>query len=464
MLTYDLSRRGELPLYAYLYRCIRADILEGRLPAGEKLPSKRTLAEHLHISEQTAERVYGQLVAEGYLIAKRCSGHYVAQVELRPAVETPPQKSRNTSETRTFRLDLSSNFSGGDKFPFATWGKLMRRVLSEQDRALLMDVPNTGVTALREAIARHLHSFRGITVSPDQIVIGAGAEYLYQILIQLLGRSRVVGIENPGYRKIGAVYAGNDVRCLPLSLDLEGVILPTEKDSAVKTLHVSPSHHYPTGIVMSPNRRRALLQWAYAGADRMILEDDYDSEFRFAGRPIEPLMAMDTQERVIYLNTFSQTIAPAMRISYMVLPPHLMERYQRTLGFYACPVPSFEQHTLAAFLDGGYFEQHLNRMRNYYKVKREMVLTAFRASSFAERITLTEYGAGLHFLLRVDTQKPAQMLKKRAEERSVRLAFLRDFFTQGAEQVDEHTLVVNYAGLDSTQMAEDMALLAEIFA
>ena len=300
-----------------------------------------------------------------------------------------------------------------------------------------------------------------MSVSPEQVIVGAGAEYLYLLLSQLLGRDVVFALEDPGYPKIRLVYETCGTTCRPIPLDGQGMSISALEASGAAVAHLSPSHHYPTGLVTSIGRRQELLRWAER-RDGFIIEDDYDSEFRFSGRPIPTLQSIDHDGRVIYMNTYSQTISPAMRLGYMVLPPRLLERYRRMLDFYACTVPALEQHVLARFLDRGYYEQHLSRMRKEYRMRRAQVLDAFRSSPFAHRISIAEQGAGLHFLLRLDTKESDEVLKHRAEALGVRLGFLSEYAALPDPSYD-HTLVVNYAGLDAGKLPEIMELLSRIF-
>lgn len=465
MLTYALEERGALPLYEYLYRRIREDILSGVLKAGEKLPSKRALAEHLRLSVITVEGAYQQLAAEGYVESLPKRGFYVARVD------TPASRGAGASAAgaapppaggvaRDWALDLKSNHIDPARFPFSVWARLTRQVLSEEGTALLAPLPQQGLPAFRRAIADDLQSYRGMSVSPEQIVVGAGAEYLYLLIPQLLGRETVFAAEDPGYPKIAQVYAASGARCIPVPLDSQGLSLRALEASGAQAAHISPTHQYPTGLVMPIARRQALLRWA--GEDRFLIEDDYDSEFRFSGRPIPTLQSIDARGRVLYLNTFSQTIAPSMRAGFMVLPPALLERYRSRLHFYACPVPALEQAVLARFLSGGFYEQHLSRMRNEYRSRRSRVLEAFRRSPFAGRISIAEQGAGLHFLLRLDTARSDEALNARAEELGVRLGFLSEYTARRTEEF-AHTLVVNYAGLTTEALPGAMDLLSEVF-
>lgn len=240
-------------------------------------------------------------------------------------------------------------------------------------------------------------------VEPRQVYIGAGAEYFYHLLLEFFGRDRIYGLETLGHRKIARIYAASGVQCRAIAMDDDGVLLDALSASGAEILHLSPSHHYPTGIVTPIARRQAILQWLTAEGDRFLIEDDYDSEFRFSGRPIPPMQTMDFAGRVIYMNTFSKTIAPALRISYMILPPRLLDAWEEKMGFYSCTVPAFEQLTLTRFLDGGYFERHLSRMRKHYRAQLAALRAALAEPPFAEICAILRADAGLHFVLQFHT-------------------------------------------------------------
>ena len=456
MRTYDMANRGNRSLYEHLYRCIREDILCGTLQPGEKLPSRRALAEHLRLSVITVEGAYRQLEAEGYLFSRPRRGFFVAEVETLPAAAKaavlPPEK------TREWRLDLKTNRLDAARFPLAVWTRLTRQCLS--DGTFLSPCPHQGLLELRQAIAADLTAYRGMAVSPEQIVVGAGAEYLYLLLSQLLGRETAIAVEDPGYPKIHQVYTAAGARVIPVALDGEGMDMEELRRSGAKAAHLSPAHQYPTGLVTPISRRQALLRWAEETGG-ILIEDDYDSEFRFTGRPIPTLQSIDTGGRVIYMNTFSQTISPSMRVGFMVLPYRLLERYRRGLDFYACTVPVLDQQVLARFLSGGYYEQHLSRMRKEYRQRREMVLSAFGQSSFARHVRITDQGAGLHFLMYLETEKSGEELRRKAEELGVRLSFLSEYAEKA--RVPRHALVVNYAGLEPERLGQAVELLGQVF-
>ena len=442
MLTYELNKRPGVPLYEDLYRCIRTDILSGRLCPGEKLPSKRALAANLEVSKITVEGAYNQLLAEGYIRSREKVGYFVEAMEqpAAPAPEVPPPPAPQQAH-----IDITSNAPA--HFPFSVWSKLQREVMQDLGEQLLLALPNQGLWQLRQAIAGHLAQFRGMQVSPSNILIGAGTDFLYNLLIQLLGRDKRYACEEPGYGKIRQIYAAGGVTCISAPMDQQGVVPDRLRDAQV--LHISPSHHYPTGIITPMSRRQELLAWA--GGDRWIIEDDYDSEFRFNAHPMPTMQSLDKAGRVIYMNTFSKTLAPSIRISYMVLPEALMAQFQEKLGFYSCTVPSFEQYTLARFLSRGYFEKHLNRMRKFYKARRNRVLSVIENCALRSKLTILEENAGLHFLVKVDTRLSDRQLVERCMDAGIQIRALSDY-CHDRQPEDSHCLIVNYSGLTDEQL------------
>ena len=446
MLTYELKKMPGLPLYEGLYRCIREDILSGKLKEGEKLPSKRSLAQHLEVSKITVEAAYEQLLSEGYIRSQEKKGYFVEKVTLRKA--PPPRTGAAEKEPLPA--------AGTEGFPFSVWSRLQREVYLDYGEKLLRPLPNRGIPELRQAIADHLAAFRGMTVDPGNILIGAGTDFLYNLLIQLLGRELCYGVEDPGYGKIRRIYLSGGVRCVHIPMDDKGVI--PQALEGVDVLHISPSHHFPTGLITAPSRRQELLRWAQE-RQGWIIEDDYDSEFRFHSQPVSAMQTMDP-ERVIYMNSFSKSLAPSIRISYLILPEGLMAEFQRKLGFYSCTVPSFEQYTLARFLSEGHFEKHINRMRKFYRIRRERVVQMHRQCAFADRLTILEQDAGLHFLLRVDTELTDAQLVSRLAEKGIRVRALSEYFHDRPE--DRHCLVVNYSGLKEETLQASLDILGDI--
>ena len=464
MRTYALENRGRAPLYEYLYRCIRGDILDGTLTAGERLPSKRALAEHLHISVMTVEGAYQQLEAEGYVYTQPKRGFFVAEVERpRPAVPAPPAPEA-PPEAPVLRRDLKSNQVDASRFPAAAWARLTRQVLSEDGEALLRPVPHQGLPALRQAIARDLREYKGMAVPPEQIVVGAGSETLIGLLVQLLGREGGYGVENPGYTKTQRILTSCGAAVRPLPLDGQGLRVDALEEAGVRVVHVTPSHHYPLGIIMPVARRQALLRWAEAAPDRYILEDDYDSEFRFSGRPIPALQSLDGGERVVYLNTFAKSLAPSLRISYMVLPPHLLERWRRDFWFYSSTVPSFEQYALARFMERGHFERHLNRTRTRYKARREALLAAARDTGLTRVGSFAGGDAGLHLLLWMDGRWSEAELVARAVDAGVGVAPLSACDLTPPPPGRPPALILGYTRIAAVDMAPALRRLKAAWA
>ncbi len=489
MLTYSFSDTGSDSLYQHLYKCIKNDILARNLRAGEKLPSKRSFAKNLGISVITVENAYAQLISEGYLYSVPKKGFFVSDISMLPSGAAFGQNSttrslsdaaRQTNITNSARMsnsadvgdtteltglsspliDLTSNQTDIRNFPFSIWAKLVREVLNENQQELVTNPPCGGVRELRSAIARHLKDFRGISVAPEQIIMGAGTEYLYSLLIQLLGFDKTYAVEDPGYRKIARIYEKHRVACRHVPLDESGVCVSALEESGADVLHLSPSHHFPTGLVTPISRRYELLGWASRAGSRYLIEDDYDSEFRMSGNPIPALQSIDLSEKVVYINTFTKTLASTVRISYMILPRHLADRFYRELSFYSCTVSNFEQYTLAHFIENGSFEKHLNRMRSYYHKKRDLLIDRIRQSELAPRAVIREENAGLHFILELQTTLSDEEVCKRALQKGLRIAALSGFYARLAPGV-EHRFIVNYSALPEEQIDGAIRILCE---
>ncbi len=462
MLTYSFENIDTESMYEHLYRCIKQDILQKKLRSGEKLPSKRAFAKNLGVSTITVESAYAQLVAEGYLYTLPKRGYYVCDLE-REEEPAPPRPARPLPKQppkRTYWADFVGSSVAKDMFPFSVWVKLLRDVTAGEDEtALLTDTSAGGIRQLRQAIADHLYQFRGMNIDPEQIVVGAGTEYLYSVIIQLLGRNHGYAVEDPGYLRLTKIYEKNDVKVCHIPMDLSGIVPEKLEESGAEILHITPSHHFPTGVVMPVSRRYELLGWASRGENRYIIEDDYDCEFRLAGRPIPTLQSVDVMEKVIYINTFSKSLAPAFRISYLVLPKHLVTRFYETLGFYSGTVSCLEQMTLARFISQGYFEKHINRMRNHYRTMRDKLLAEIQRSPLGGKVTIKGEDAGLHFLMQVDTPKTDEEILRDAEAEDLRISFVSQYYYK--EPVGHsRVLVMNYSGLEEEKIPEAVARLS----
>ena len=453
MLTYSFEQIGTESLYMHLYKCIRDDIVSGKIAPGTKLPSKRSFAENLGVSVITVENAYAQLISEGYLYSAPKKGYFAAEIERRAVQQKIEAVRAPIPAAPKYFADFASNRTDPANFPFATWAKLMREIISEHSAELMLNAPCGGVPELRAAIAAHLRGFRGIQADPDQIIVGAGTEYLYGLLIQLLGFDKTYALEDPGYQKIAQVYESYGVQYGFTPMDSEGVDPKALAVSGADILHISPSHHFPTGIVTPVARRYALLSWAAQSPQRYIIEDDYDSEFRLIGKPIPALQSIDTADRVIYMNTFTKSLASTIRISYMVLPAALAEEFYRRLGFYACTVSNLEQYTLAKFISDGHFEKHINRMRNRYKLKKDRILKEMERCGLLDIAEIQEEDAGLHFLLRVRTKTASAEIVRQAKHSGVRITSLADYYRKAAPQAAS-AFVISYSEIPDAKIPE----------
>ena len=461
-LTMNLKTDSKVPLYEQIYNYRKSDIQNGRISYGEKLPSTRALARHLEISRSTAELAYEQLLSEGYIESEPCRGYFVAKIDelyqIRPA-KTPTEEKKE--QKPRYRYDFTPNGVDLKSFPYNAWRKLSKDILTDDKTELFRSGESKGELGFRQAICNYLHQARGVNCTPGQVIVGAGSDYILMLLGMILGREHVVAFENPTYKQAYRLFRGLAYKTVPVGMDKNGMKVTELSDSGADIAYVTPSHQYPTGIIMPIGRRMELLKWAKEEPDRYVIEDDYDSEFRYTGRPIPTLQSIDDRGRVIYLNTFSQTISPSMRLGFLVLPPRLLERYRQELGFYACTVPALEQHVLTRFIAGGHYERHLSRMRKEYRDRRSATISAFRASPLASHVTFSEEGAGLHFLLRLDTNRSDEELRRLTAEAGIRLSFLSEYAAVPDPRF-AHTLVINYAGLSQSDLEEALQLLTDV--
>lgn len=437
-----LDKNSEKPLYEQLYEHLRDDMLAGRIKKDEKLPSKRALADQLQVSLITVENAYSQLIAEGYVRAVQRSG-YFAQYS-GDAVKSPNREMQDRHETP--REETPQPSASETLFPFSVWTRLMRSVILEQGTRLLQPVGSGGAYELREAVSGYLYRARGINVPPERVIVGSGAEYLYNLLIQLLGRDKRYGVEDPGFPKLPKIYALNDVRFEYISLDKSGMSVDELYKKRVDIAHISPAHHFPTGIVMPISRRREILGWAEGSSERFIIEDDYDSEFRHSGKPVPTMFGSDGSERVIYVNTFSQTIAPSVRISYMCLSESLYRLWRDKLGFYACSVPAFEQYTLARFISEGYFERHINRAKKRFRRVCELATELISRYPKAE---ISEENAGLHFTVKVPEN--SERMIKACGECGIKITRLCEYYADSSRCLDD-LFLVNYSNANEERI------------
>ena len=465
MLTFDLTKHGKTPLYEYLYQQIRQSIITGELAPGERLPSKRELARHLSVGVITVANAYELLLTEGYIRAEERRGFFVENVSLyrqKPAPKTQPAEEQSGEPDEEYFADFKANRSGISHFPASTWSKFMREALSLPSESMLKTVPYNGLPELRHAIANYRAENRGMTVSPDQIIIGAGTEYLYGRLMQMFGRQAVIAFEEPGYNRLASISESYSVPWRSIPIDNAGLVVSDLERSDATIVHLSPANHFPTGIAMPIARRLELFEWVNQARGRYIIEDDYDSEFRYSGKTIVPLFAQDVNNKVIYINTFSKSLVPSLRIGYMVLPPELLRRYVDTMSFYSCTVSSFEQYALSRFIEEGALERHINRMRNFYRNQRHTILSALAASPLGAISAPIEHNAGTHFLLEVKTKLTQEEIREAGKRESLNISFISDYY-QTLQAPPEPTLVINYAGIEPEHVQEVFQRLSRIF-
>ena len=442
MLQITFSPKGEGPLYEQLYRAVAAQIRSGQLAAGEKMPGKRTLAGQLGVSVNTVDGAYQMLAAEGWLEARARSGFYVRpyQQPLAPAAPAPAQPAQPAPvPARRWRFDLSTGGVDTGLFPFRTWARIQKELLYSRP-GLLGHGEGRGDAELRAAIARHLRAWRGVDCTPDQVVVGAGVEYLLSMLARVVGSSSTA-LENPGYARTRRILHNNGIRCVPVPVDGQGLDPDALATAGARLVYVTPSHQFPTGAVMPVGRRTKLLNWAAAAPGRYIIEDDYDSEFRFDVRPLPSLQGMAGREGpVIYLSTFSRSLAPSIRIAYMVLPLPLLSRFEAAFG-------GFEQQTLAIYMDEGHLSRQLARARGRYRARMQALTGALEKALGPERVRFHGRHTGLHFLLQLTDGPKEQEMVERAAAAGVRLAGLSGYYLARPELCPPRTVVVGYGAL-----------------
>lgn len=450
---------GAPPLYEQLYRAVTAQIRAGELAAGERMPGKRSLAAELGLSVNTVDTAYQLLAAEGWLEARQRSGFFVRSYERPLAAAQPPrQAAQPQPPAPAWRYDLSTGGVDTDLFPFRTWGRIQKELLYGQPELLAHGHPQ-GDEDLRQAIAEYLRAYRGVDCGPGQIVVGAGVEYLLG-LVGRLAVGRTAALEDPGYGRPGRILENNGLACLPVPVDGQGLDPGALAASGADLVYVTPSHQFPTGAVMPAGRRAALLRWAGTAPGRLILEDDYDSEFRFGIRPLPSLQGMAGRDGpVVYLSTFSRSLAPSIRIACMVLPTGLLEPFRRAFGSYSSTVSRFEQQTLRLFLQRGHYVRHLARARGQYKA-RMLALTGALEAAFGPGV-LEFYGqhTGLHLLLRFPGGPPEAEMVRAARAAGVRLTGLAHYCrAPGRTPLPDHTVVIGYGALSPG----DILPLAEV--
>ena len=438
--------REGIPLYEQLYRHLVDEIRRGHPAPGEKLPSKRRLCALLGVSMSTVDTAFSMLAAEGYVISRPRSGFVVA--DLLPLTPQPtPDVPRPAEQPPLWRYDCSTAETDTSLFPFSSWARITKEAVYENPELLRQGHPQ-GDLPLRAALSDLLSQYRGVVCSPEQIIVGAGVQLLLSTVLQLLPEHTAVALEDPGYPSAYAAVTLHGRKAIPIPVDGEGMVPEALERSEARLAYVTPSHQFPLGMTMPASRRSRLLHWAAGAPDRWLIEDDYDSEFRYSSRPIPAMQGSDRAGRVIYMGTLSRSIAPSVRVAYMILPPALLERYRQILPHGACTVSRFEQEGVRRFIVQGLYGRHLRRVSSLYRRKSALFTQALSA---IEGVTLSGSQAGLHFLLTLPRLSEEELVA-RAAALSVRVTPLSRFCRSAPPTPS--TVVLGFAGLSEEELEE----------
>lgn len=463
-LTFQMNVDSKIPLYRQLYNALITEIKNGNLQEGEKLPGKKSFATHLGISQSTVETAYEMLSAEGYVVAKPRSGFYVNRLEFLENVNESSvlPEFKAWDKQKVAELDYKYSLLSGNidttVFPYGTWAKITKDVVYNE-RNILAYGDGHGDFQLRLSLAKYLHAFRGVKCTPEQVIIGAGLEYLLPLVCRITGEKTVFALEDPGYRKTADIIGNSGGNMEFIAVDDGGMSIYALEKSAANVAYITPSHQFPTGVVMPVGRRLQILNWAYQEADRYIIEDDYDSEFRYIGSPIPALQGLDKMGKVIYVGTFSRSIAPAFRVAYMVLPENLLEKYDELFSYYASTVSRLDQNILNEFIAGGHFSRHLNKVRNAYRGRRDALVTALKKSPLADKIEIIGDNAGLHFLLQIECGLLESEVVEKASQMGICLNGLKDYCYE--KVYEKPTVILGFADLMKEDADEVVELLCK---
>lgn len=460
----DLQGGAKAPLYEKIYEYIKREIISGKLQKGEKLPSTRLLATNLAVSRSTVEMAYDQLLAEGYIKAEPCRGFFICDItELYSleAVEEIREADEERGKEESCEIDFSPYAIDTRNFPYNIWRKVNKNVLLDDREELLLSGDGQGEWELRTAIARYLHQARGVNCRASDIILGAGNEYLEILLSQLLGRDKTILMENPGYPQAYRTFCNMGYQVETVAAGAEGLDVVSVQRKNPDLVYMMPSHQFPMGTVMPLAKRLELIKWAAEKEERYLIEDDYDSEYRYRGKPIPSLQSVDRYGKVIYLGTFSKSIAPSLRISYMVLPPQLMKRYRSMCGFYSTTVARMQQEALKEFIVEGHFERHLNKMRGIYRGRHDFFLGELKKRAWVKAIRGEH--AGLHFLVEVTTPMGEEEICRLAREKGVKVSGIRQYYLDREQQMPQvPILVLGYGKLDEEEIRTGLLVLDEI--
>lgn len=457
-LTIDLDLNSKLPLYEQIYTFIKEEIKSGRIECKTKLPSTRALAEHLQVSRSTVDMAYTQLISEGYVESVPYKGYFVAEVSLLFNIAKPREVQKIDSEQKNDQrlIDFSPWGIDLENFPFNTWRKISKNLLSADNKELFAAGNSKGEQRFRETLASYLYEARGVKCTPESIILGAGNEYLLMLLNQMFIEKPVIAMENPTYMQAYNVFKKNGNDIVSIAMDKNGMRVKELNESNAKIAYVMPSHQFPLGIVMPIKRRIELLQWTKAEKDRYIIEDDYDSEFRYIGKPIPALQGVDDSKKVIYMGTFSKSIAPSIRMSYMVLPEGLLEKFHNKMSFYSQTVSKMDQIIVNEFISGGYYERHLNKMRSVYKSKHDLLISLLKENKGS--VQITGENSGLHILISVNNSMSEEKLISKARNAGVCVHGLSEYYI-GQRHYYNGTILLGFASLSEKEIKEGIEKL-----
>ncbi|MGG3522084.1 PLP-dependent aminotransferase family protein [Bacillus pseudomycoides] len=455
-LTPNLNMEEKIPLYVQLYEYIKAEIRSGKIPPLTKLPAKRKLAAHLEVSKNTVESAYEQLLAEGYIESVSRKGYFVCEIEqMIYTVKKREVVKEVLHREQKYKYDFTQTGVDVNAFPFSVYRKISYEVWQLENKDLFFLGHPQGEASLREEMAKYLYESRGVRCSASQIVIGAGTQFLIRMLFQLLKGSHFA-VENPGYHRKLVTFEKGEENVQMLSLDEDGICISDLEGSNANVVFVTPSHQFPCGMIMPIKRRVQLLQWAQGERGRYIIEDDYDSEFRYSGKPIPALQGLDTEGNVIYMGTFSKALLPSLRMSYMVLPKQLIELYQTQYLFYTQSVSRIDQEIIRRFLNEGYWEKHIHKMRVVYRKKRDALVSAIERY-FSNKVEVIGEDSGLHILLKVHNKMLEEELIKRAAENSIKVYPVSMYYKEGT--TSKNTVLLGFAILSEAEIEEAIQLL-----
>lgn len=456
LLLFQLEKNIGKPLYDQLYTGIKEAIISRKITVGEKLPSKRQLADFLNISQTTIELAYAQLLAEGYIASKPRIGYFVEEIDELPFIEKEV-KTAPSPEKKCYTIDFSPSKIDEDAFPFAVWRKYAKELLDSSYKELIQIGDRQGEYELRVEIASYLYQSRGINCTPEQIVIGSGTEHLMPMILRLFNEAKMA-IENPGYSVIPRSQFERAV--VPVAVDEDGLQVDKLEKSNANLVYITPSHQFPTGAVLSAARRTQLLKWASQKPERFIIEDDYDSEFRYIGKPIPALHGLDQNDKVIYMSTFTKSLMPSLRVAYFVLPPALLERYKEILSDYSATVPRFDQHILAHFMKDGHFAKHLNRMRKIYRKKHDKLISVL-ANDYPT-VQVSGDVAGMHILIQVPHHETEYALQQLAAQNAVSILPISNYLLEPVDY-EQPTFLLGFGGIPLEQIETYIHKLMEIW-